>query len=353
MDVLALAARLTEAADPTGPLATCWEILDDAGFALEAPLPGTLVASRGEGGVVLSGHLDVVPAGDGWTTPPFGSAPEKGVLTARGASDMRGPVSAMLVALARSGAPARVVLTTDEETTMEAARALAAGGLVDDAPLVVVGEPTGLAVGTCGKGVAWLALEVAGDRGHASVPRDARGPSAPERLVATLARLDEGVLPWDHPVLGSATVALSGLGSEETPFNVLAGRAWARLDCRFPHPGTPEEARRRVAEALDLTDVGARLTLEKEEPPFEGAQELGVALAARLTKAGLASKAGGVSFASEAGHWGPRAPTLVCGPGDIGRAHAGDEHVTRDELEAGVRAYETILAWVAEGLLRP
>ena len=85
-------------------------------------------AEYGEGGemVAVLGHLDVVPAGDGWTKPPFGGVIEDGRLYGRGATDDKGPILAALFALydlKRSGAPlgrrVRVLFGTEEETGCE------------------------------------------------------------------------------------------------------------------------------------------------------------------------------------------------------------------------------------------
>ncbi len=308
-----------------------------------------LVAWRGRDGCLLSGHVDVVPVGDGWTQAPFGNTMLDGRLVGRGASDMRGPVAAMLSALANTEAPAGLVLTSDEETTMATARALVdKPDVLEPATAVVVGEPTGLDVATCGKGVAWMQLTVTAPSGHASAPRGdgGRAASAPERLVELLADLPAEPVVVDHPVLGQPTLAITGLGSQEGPYNVLAPEAWARIDGRFPAPVMPDEMVRAVQQALGHpSDVEIRLA--KREPPFEGPDRLGHRCLAAMAKAGLEREVIGVDYASEAGHWQRACPTVVCGPGSIDRAHKPDEHITVEELEAGVGAYTALIEALA------
>lgn len=343
---------LLEDGDPGRALQVCADRLEQAGLRVDQrPDLGAIVARRGEGGVALSGHVDVVPPGKGWSHPPFGAEIEDGRLYGRGASDMRGPVACMVAAVEATDAPVTVVLTTDEETTMRAARTLSGSDLLTDAPLVVVGEPTGLDVATAGKGLVWLRLDVEGAAGHASTPRgpEGRGPSAAERLVELLSNLDAAPLRLEHPTLGPATAAITGIGTEDTPFNVLSGRGVARIDCRFPPPAMPEDVAQSVASKLQLPQDGIHLEVVKEEPSFLGDDELGDQAVEALREVDVRSSTTGVLYASEAGYWQRDAPTIICGPGDIDRAHAPDEYITVDELEAGTRAYRALLERFSPG----
>lgn len=350
MDVVQIAERLL-----AGPeVAPCLDLAEDlcqaAGLNVERwPEHEALVAWRGEAGCLLSGHVDVVPVGDGWSAQPFGNPVEEGRLVGRGASDMRGPVAAMLAALAATEAPAGLVLTSDEETTMATARRLVdEPEVLDPATAVVVGEPTGMDVATCGKGVAWMQVTVTAPSGHASTPRgdDGRPASAPERLIELLADLPATPLVVEHPVLGQPTLAVTGLGSQEGPYNVLAPEAWARLDGRFPVPVMPDEMVRAVQQAMGHPD-DVEITLAKREPPFEGPDELGKRCVQALGTIGIASTVIGVDYASEAGHWQGARPTVVCGPGSISRAHKPDEHITEEELTRGVRGYTALIEALA------
>lgn len=350
VDVVEIAERLLAGPEPGPCLDLAEDLLAPAGFQVTRhEALGALVAWRGSGGVLFSGHVDVVPVGEGWTVPAFGNELEAGCLHGRGASDMRGPVACMLAAARATDGPMGLVLTSDEETTMEAARHLVeVPEVLGPAGLVVVGEPTELQVASCGKGVAWIALSVTAPSGHASTPRgpEGRPASAPERLVELLARLPPEPLDVRHPVLGSTTAALTGLESQPGPFNVLASRATGRIDCRFPAPVTPEEVLAAVERALGHPD-DVEVRLPKREPAFEGDEELAQLVAGVVGESGTPSATIGVPYASEAGHWGPRAPTVICGPGSIDRAHAPDEFIEAGELEAGLRAYTAMVESVA------
>lgn len=348
MEVSELAVELLKDEDGNKTLDRCAKTLQDLGLDVTMHREvGALVARRGHGGIALSGHVDVVPAGEGWRHPPFGGSVVGDRLYGRGAVDMRGPVACMLHAVGATEEPVQVVLTTDEETTMDGVRSLVEREVLGDASLVVVGEPTGLDVVAASKGVLWVRLNAEGSRGHGSTPRGegGRGPSAPERLVDALKDVPHHPIRLEHPGLGPATAAVTGLGCEDTPFNVLAGEASARIDCRFPPPGSPRDVEASLRSKLGFPREGLSLEVVKREPAFLGSEEHAGAVVDVLTQAGLSSGVEGVMFASEAGHWQRVASTLVCGPGSIDRAHAPDEFVTVEELEAGARAYEALVRW--------
>lgn len=340
-----LAERLVAQPEPEPALSIAEERLEAAGLTIEHPRGGVLAAHRGEGGLALSGHVDVVPVSEEWSADPFGGSFQDGRLYGRGTSDMRGPVAAMIAALERTQAPASIVLTTDEETQMGQVRALVDDGYLDQAEAIVVGEPTGMDVAVAGNGVLWARVEVTGDRGHASTPRGeaGRGPSAPERLVEVVSDLPSTPLKVEHPRVGGATLAVSGLDSEETPFNVLAGEAKARVDVRFPPPKMPDDVERALRSHLDLPREGVELSFAKREPAFLGDEAIGAQACEALHQAGVEAELVGVGYASEAGHWQRIADTLICGPGSIDRAHKADEYVDADELEAGVEGYASLV----------
>lgn len=351
VDVAEIAERLLEGPEVGPCLDLAEELCQAASMTVERLEDrDALVAWRGDGGCLLSGHVDVVPVGEGWSVDPFGNAVDQDRVYGRGASDMRGPVAAMLAALDATDVPAGLVLTSDEETTMATVRELAGDTRVTGpATAVVVGEPTGLDVATCSKGVAWMQVTVTAPSGHASTPRGTGGrpASAPERLIELMAKVPAEPLELKHPVLGQPTLAVTGLGSQQGPFNVLAPEAWARIDGRFPAPVMPDEMVRAVQQAMGHPE-DVEISLAKREPPFEGPGQLGDRCVEVLEALDAGSEVIGVDYASEAGHWQDSCPTVICGPGSISRAHKPDEHITLEELEVGVQAYTGLLEALAE-----
>ena len=161
---------------------------------------GVLRGTRPRPCVHLNGHLDVVPAGDGWTVDPFGGEVRDGRLYGRGSADMKaGLVAAMYAAEAvrRSGVPLEGTIevsgTADEESGGFAGVAwLAEQGLLstERTDFVIIPEPFGpgrISVGH--RGVYWFEVVVHGRIGHGSMPF--LGASAIDPLAAVVTRLGE------------------------------------------------------------------------------------------------------------------------------------------------------------------
>jgi acetylornithine deacetylase/succinyl-diaminopimelate desuccinylase-like protein len=147
----------------------------------------------------------------GMTVEPFGGEIRNGRLYGRGSSDTKGPMAAMLWALAQTdlrsqGVEVAFAGLVDEEAGQLGAKACAKHRFAD---FVIVGEPTDLDVVYTHKGTCWLMLEAQGRAAHASTPD--LGENAIEllaRVYAELKRHFPEILPSNpHPVLGSPTSA--------------------------------------------------------------------------------------------------------------------------------------------------
>ena len=127
-------------------------------------------------GLLLLGHTDVVPVGDGWTRDPFGGAIEDGRMYGRGASDMKGGLAASLSAMAAlrgaglSG-PVELAALIDEEET-----GIGIGAYVESASIRFLGcitaEPTDLQTVVGARGASYLRVEIHGSACHAGKPDD-------------------------------------------------------------------------------------------------------------------------------------------------------------------------------------
>ena len=150
----------------------------------EAP---ALLAVFGRGGVLFSGHLDTVPATGTWRTTAGQVRGSR--MYGRGTADMKGGVAAILHAAAdlAGKVPFSIALTTDEETTMDGAKALLRAKAVRAADVVVVAEPTGLRVGFAEKSAHFFRLATTGRSAHASMPWT--GDSATGRMLLLLETL--------------------------------------------------------------------------------------------------------------------------------------------------------------------
>src|SRR5205085_6806689 len=132
LNPLALAQELIRCPSVTPARGEVFDVLDRAltslGFdvhrwVLGEPPDGpteNMVAIRGDSGphFGFAGHLDVVPAGEGWSGDPFGAEVIHGVLTGRGANDMKSAIAAYVAAISRlesSSGTLSLLITGDEE----------------------------------------------------------------------------------------------------------------------------------------------------------------------------------------------------------------------------------------------
>ncbi|SFE62849.1 acetylornithine deacetylase [Roseivivax sediminis] len=309
------------------------------------------------GGVILSGHSDVVPVdGQDWTVDPWTVTERDGKLIGRGTTDMKGFDALAIWALvearhARLSRPLQLALSYDEEIGCAGAPPLiAAMARLPRAGTVIVGEPTGLRPVTGHKGGVSFAVHVLGFEIHSSMQH--RGVSAimwGAKLIDWANGVNESGFAAEPSALAapfepSCTTLHVGQISGGTAHNITAKDCTFSLGARVVPGESPDDWRARIrgAAAAISTDMravrpetGIEITETFALPPLVpeagGAAE---ALVRRLT--GDNGPAGAVSFGTEASHFQAAGySTVVCGPGDIAVAHQPDEFITVAQFEAG------------------
>ena len=294
--------------------------------------------------LALSGHVDVVPVGEGWQRDPHGGEVADGRVWGRGACDMLGAVAAFVGAAALvPDAPCAILLTTDEETRMGAAEAALREGLLAGLEAVVVGEPTDFAVGRAEKGVLWLRVRTSGRNAHGSMPE--LGDNAAERLVRALAAAQGMALPGEHALLGKPTLNLGTLRAGEA-VNQVPASATAELDLRYL-PGTTSDA---LMQALwtRFREAGESPSIEivSHHPPFETRANAPLVKAAQGAVAAVRGDAQvlGLPYGTEASRYAPAGlDCVILGPGEPGLAHTNRESVRLDALRDAERIYADLL----------
>jgi acetylornithine deacetylase len=311
------------------------------------------VGPRVDGGVVLSGHTDVVPVeGQAWTSPPYALREADDRLYGRGACDMKGFIACVLamVPAFRAAAPRRpvhIALSYDEETTCLGSTELI-GWFGADEPrpaAAVVGEPTMMEVADAHKSVATIRTIVTGHEAHSALPALGANAVAAADVVSEIGRLareyESG--PLDPRFAPPCCTLHVGTIRGGTARNILARECvfdWEFRGLPGVDPAGP------VAEVKAFADQVAlpRLTRFVAGPAIAtGVDSVAPALAAepgsaaetlalRLTRS---NRTIAVSFATEAGHFQAAGiPTVVCGPGSIDHAHKPDEYVEEAQLAA-------------------
>lgn len=306
-----------------------------------------LVAHRGPpGGYALSGHMDTVPE-TGWTDPPWTPRVEGGVLHGLGSADMKGPVAACIVA-ARGmpeGTPVTLLLTADEETSKQGARAVAASDAARVLGLkgIVVAEPTGLAPVRGHRSHVEYTAVATGVQAHSST---GQGVNANWALIPFLAemkavfeRLRQDPAFQDaayDPPFSDFNLVIDNHG---TAVNVTVAKASARIKFRRSRriDYAPIEAAVRDAAAR----AGVTLTEKREGTPPELPEDHPlIRLAAGIT--GQAART--APYGTDASELQEIAPCVVLGPGSIATAHTPHECVAVADLAAAVPVFRKVLA---------
>ena len=314
------------------------------------------VGPDAEGGVVLSGHTDVVPVKDqAWTSDPFVLTEREGRLFGRGSSDMKGFIALALAAApeflaAKLAKPVHLAFSYDEEIGCFGAPAMIAviGRELPRPALVVVGEPTSMEV-VCGhKGITAWRVTVTGRESHsAQTHLGVSANMAAVRLMGALADIADRLerdADSASPFLPKHATLTIGKITGGTAGNILARQCVFLFDLR----GLPGlDARTELAGSLDFAgridaEIKARapeggVVVEQlaDVPPLRpDPGSFAEAFVRRL--AGDNGPARVVSFASEAGQFqGAALPAVLCGPGSIDQAHQPDEYVDLAQIERG------------------
>ena len=318
-----------------------------------------LLASIGpavEGGVVLSGHTDVVPVdGQPWTSDPFVLSLRGDRLYGRGTCDMKGFLALALatapaLAAAPLKRPAHLAFSYDEEIGCLGAPDLIAE-IVARTPrpaTVIVGEPTGMEAVSGHKGIASFRVTVNGHEAHSSQTHlGASANMAAIRLMSGLVALSDRLQNEADPTSPFTPKGASltiGQINGGTAVNILARECVFLFDLRTPAGLDPHGLLADFyvqVEAADAAlkarfpEAGARVELRAITPALaqepNGAAE---AFARRL--AGDNGPARAVPYAAEAGQFQQAGySTVICGPGFIDQAHQPDEYVEVSQMERG------------------
>ncbi|MDM5147010.1 acetylornithine deacetylase [Candidatus Persebacteraceae bacterium Df01] len=306
-----------------------------------------------DGGVVLSGHTDVVDtAGQQWATPPFELCESNGRLYARGSCDMKGFVACALAmapvfSAATLSRPIHLAFSRDEETGCLGSADILA--LLKDSGMkpaaAIVGEPTHMKIIAGHKSGVSVKTIFHGVPAHSATP--AAGISAirfAARFITHLESLETDLrrrAPADSPFVPPHATVNTGVITGGTALNIIAARCEVNWHYRGMPSDKPEDFVAQVEDFLQNTLLpemrasGHPATIENIVNSFEPA------LAPRPDSPAhqIAVKLTGntdsdvVPFCTEAGHFQQDGiSAVVIGPGDIAQAHKPDEYIEISQL---------------------
>ncbi len=326
------------------------------------------IGPRIEGGVVLSGHTDVVPVDDQeWATNPFDVVEKDGLLYGRGTADMKSFLAIILGALdtltsAPLKTPIHLAFSYDEEVGCLGAPSLIRllNRELPKPSAVIVGEPTDMKVVSAHKGITGVRTVVTGHETHSSQTH--RGVSAvmvAAELIGFLQSLSAEAAakgphdPLFEPEHSTITVNIIEGG---TAINIMARHCTFQWDIRVLPEDNPE---RYLARFRDYCDSVVLPRIRKQAPgcnieTFARAPtpplrpELGseAERLCRMLTGDNVTRA--VPFAAEAGQFQESGlSVVVCGPGSISQAHQPNEFISIAQVEAGTRFLHDLVRHLA------
>ena len=202
----------------------------------------------------FNSHMDVVPAGSGWTSDPFKLRSKDGRLFGRGACDAKGPIAAMIEAIRmlcaardRWAGTLLAVFVVDEEVASRGARAFVADRPKID--LCIVGEPTSNAVVVAHKGSMRPVIRVRGVPAHSASPD--KGENALYKAASLLLMIEkrhQGLSASSHPLLGPPSMTVTRIHGGHAD-NVVPESCELLIDRRMI-PGESEDGVRAQFEKL-------------------------------------------------------------------------------------------------------
>jgi len=324
------------------------------------------VDGSGDGGVVLSGHTDVVPVdGQSWHSDPFTPELRDGRLYGRGTADMKSFIGVIMhllpeLATARLTRPVHLAFSYDEEVGCFGGAQLAeALGARTQAPEVcIVGEPTSMRVIAAHKSSNLVELVFHGRSAHSSLtPEGVNAIEYAARAITFVRDLADGRrasgpfdeayrVPWTTAGVNQVS---GGIASNTVPELCRVAAEFRTIGRDDPEAIVDQirayaaeleaEMRQAHAEASVAVEVVAQVpSLESsvDGPAYRLAVELG----------GIPS-GDKVTYGTEAGQFANAGiDAVVCGPGDIAQAHAADEYVELDQIIGCQRFLERLLSQI-------
>ena len=329
-------------------------------------LTGVINGAHSGPTLLLDAHVDTVDIAPGvpWTHAPFGADLEDNRMYGRGTTDMKGPLAAMLYAIAaigRAGLKGRVVFSVSVmEEVIE-------GYLLEPviarfAPdLVIIGEPSDLKLIHGSRGRAEILVTATGQPVHSSLP--AQGINAVHLMMAAIAAIENVPLP-KHPEIGSAVLALTDIISEPYPGHsmipsvcratydrrTLPGETAEQILCAWDGLAGMERVRTEIATGQYTTYTGQEIVVPKFFPAWYLDKEHALLQSAGdgLRSCGIDVRQGTWPFNTNATYTAglKNIPTIGFGPSKEKLAHIVDEYIELEALHRAADAYLSMINYI-------
>jgi succinyl-diaminopimelate desuccinylase len=283
IDPVSLASDLIRCPSVTPASGEVFDVLEAAlgplGFTVHRWVMGeppdgpteNMVAIRGESGphFGFAGHLDVVPAGEGWDADPFAAGVRDDLLVGRGANDMKSAIAAYVAAISRlepRDGTLSFLITGDEEgyATYGTPRIIDWLNERRIRPdMILIGEPTSVErlgdtvkIGRRGSVNMWI--EIPGVQGHVAYPHRATNPIPP--LARVISALDSLHLDDGTDKFPPSNLEFTAISTPTSASNVIPGSATAQLNIRFNNLQRGTDLVKLVEELAQREAPGAKVT---------------------------------------------------------------------------------------------
>ena len=322
----------------------------------------------GSGGILLSGHSDVVPVdGQNWSVPPFALSERDGKLYGRGTADMKGFIACMLAAVPHFLAqplaqPLHLAISYDEEVGCLGVRTLldVLASRPEKPDLCLIGEPTELQPVLGHKGKLAVRCEVQGAACHSAyAPQGVNAIQYAAKLIHRLTAIGEVFAAperqntrFDPP----STTVQTGLIQGGRALNIVPAECTFDFEVRT----LPQDDAQQVAEELERyaqrellpqmravnSDTEIRFYPLSSYPGlYTAAQSAAAQLLAHLTGSEAFST---VAFGTEGGLFHQAGiPSVICGPGSMAQGHKPDEFITIEQLDACDAMLRRLAGWMS------
>ncbi|MGR8790174.1 acetylornithine deacetylase [Klebsiella pneumoniae subsp. pneumoniae] len=322
----------------------------------------------GSGGILLSGHSDVVPVdGQNWSVPPFALSERDGKLYGRGTADMKGFIACMLAAVPHFLAqplaqPLHLAISYDEEVGCLGVRTLldVLASRPEKPDLCLIGEPTELQPVLGHKGKLAVRCEVQGAACHSAyAPQGVNAIQYAAKLIHRLTAIGEVFAAperqdtrFDPPF----TTVQTGLIQGGRALNIVPAECTFDFEVRT----LPQDDAQQVAEELERyaqrellpqmravnSDTEIRFYPLSSYPGlYTAAQSAAAQLLAHLTGSEAFSTA---AFGTEGGLFHQAGiPSVICGPGSMAQGHKPDEFITIEQLDACDAMLRRLAGWMS------
>jgi acetylornithine deacetylase/succinyl-diaminopimelate desuccinylase family protein len=313
---------------------------------------GRLRGTEGARTLILNGHLDVVPAGEGWSTDPYGAYLSGDNLFGRGAADMKGGLAAMVLAaklIRRLDIDLKgdllITAVADEEVSETGTKHYLRTRSRKPGDFAIVGEPTDLKLCVAQKGQLMYKITVRGRAAHSSRPQEGLNAiSKMGKIIHALEEYSETLPRRKHNLLGSPTVSIGTIiGGTST--SIVPDSCTIRIDRRtLPNESVQsvDEELRQIIDNLTINDnelhvdIGRYFTEDASEVDERSEIVLKLQQACKLLL-GFGPSICGFEATSDAGDLCESMPTIMFGPGSLSQAHRPEEFVSiRQVIDAAL-----------------